>query len=113
MPARAWSARTAYRSSHLAPHPRLACCVLRLQPIAAVRFCPVLFERGEAAPGQQAAAAGEDAWAAGAAGPPQHAALPFDLPYKMVFAVRRREGPDAAAALAVRAACPGGLAAAS
>ncbi|KAL4452332.1 hypothetical protein ABPG75_007994 [Micractinium tetrahymenae] len=65
---------------HLPGHPK---------PIVVVRFCPVLFERdnGKVAGQQQQqepqAAADACAAAAGAAAAPH----PFDLPYKMVFAV--------------------------
>lgn len=59
-----------------------------MQPIVVVRFCPVLFERddSEAAGKQQQQPQAEGAVAV--AGSEAAAAHPFDLPYKMVFAVR-------------------------
>jgi hypothetical protein len=64
-----------------------------LQPIVVARFCPVLFERNDGhhgqqqQPQQQRQEAGGDQGAAACGAPAPH---PVDLPYKMVFAVRRR-----------------------
>ncbi|GAB4818954.1 hypothetical protein N2152v2_006000 [Parachlorella kessleri] len=80
------------------------------KPVVAVRFCPVIFKRDQqpqpqaaAAPAAAAAALGNDAALLSPAGdvqqpgggmqqgaassPAEPAALPFDLPYTMVFAV--------------------------
>ncbi len=62
------------------------------RPVVAVRFCPVLFEKGAAGPpaAQQAAAT---AAADGGDAPADPSAWPFDaLPYRMVYALATLDG---------------------
>lgn len=105
-------------SAHATCKPTLWClALLLLQPVVAVRFCPVIFRRDDQPQAQQAqqqagsaepqatpapaagagAAVGDAAVEvepgeaaavpAAPAAAPSEPALPFDLPYKMVFAV--------------------------
>jgi hypothetical protein len=89
-----------YMQDALAVSQQSSCCptlpACLLQPIVVVRFCPVLFERDGDKPQeqqgqqqqqqqQQQGEAGEGAGEAAAAAAAPH---PFDLPYRMVFAVR-------------------------